>query len=238
MRFNLLSRGLSFEANLTLIVGILSVVGCVNGVPVQVGSEGSEGTPESKAVQSTADQPQVKVVNLEWGGSVNQLKHGTDTDIALSSALAYLSKEEQEEWSQTCIQVAKEGLPRLSAQLAVSQFKLDVMTGTFPIPVPARRMSFRIEFMLSRAAGVVEGNISVDEDKLIIHYGGSGTPRTQAVIESVPEKSKIVPPKMKTLRELWEKAGEGKKMALSDMQARVKAARTGSTSGGGGKEEA
>ncbi|KAJ3967960.1 hypothetical protein EV361DRAFT_449121 [Lentinula raphanica] len=163
MRFNLLSRGLSFEANLTLIVGILSVVGCVNGVPVQVGSDGSEGTPEFKAVQSTADQSQVKVVKLKWGGSVNQLKHGTDTEIALSSMLAYLSEEEQKEWSETSEKVLKWGLPKVATQLASlkpDQLKLEVVSDTYPTPDSQND----IKFMVLGRDRDIEGRIRLIPD--------------------------------------------------------------------------
>ncbi|KAJ3766935.1 hypothetical protein FB446DRAFT_361701 [Lentinula raphanica] len=238
MRFNLLSRGLSFEANLTLVVGILSVVGCVNGVPVQVGSDGSEGTPESKAVQSTADQTQAKVVKLKWGGSVNQLKHGTDTEIALSSMLAYLSEEEQKEWSETSEKVLKWGLPKVATQLASlepDQLKLEVVSDTFPTPDSRND----IKFMVLGRDRDIEGRIhlvpnwSIDVELLQPSNGrkqaGAGLRLSIKPSKEEIEKGQVYNPTAydtayDTLVNL------GKKARSLQRKARVKAAQTGSAS--------
>ncbi|KAJ3835679.1 hypothetical protein F5878DRAFT_298656 [Lentinula raphanica] len=240
MRFNLLSRGLSFEANLTLIVGILSVVGCVNGVPVQVGSDGSEGTPESKAVQSTADQTQAKVVKLKWGGSVNQLKHSTDTEIALSSMLAYLSEEEQKEWSETSEKVLKWGLPKVATQLASlkpDQLKLEVVSDTFPTPDSRND----IKFMVLGRNRDIEGRIRLVPGTSIevelLQNKGTRKAGTELSLNDL-SKGQEYKSAYDTLVNLGTKAKSLLKKATFDLQARVKAARTGSTSGGGGGKEA
>ncbi|KAJ3756536.1 hypothetical protein EV360DRAFT_84869 [Lentinula raphanica] len=174
MRFNILSPGLSFEANLTLIVGILTVVGCADGLPVsgsETSSKTSTGLNPPNQPSSSSRSNELTELSVNFAGSTETLEHDTPAKRFTAPPLAYLTQEERETWLEKIEEVVKGTVKRYEYDLADKD--INIITPSVQFPMPKFPDTERIAFRIPEQPGFPQarrGDIQVTLDMLLVRY--------------------------------------------------------------------
>ncbi|KAJ3756538.1 hypothetical protein EV360DRAFT_84871 [Lentinula raphanica] len=171
MHFSLLNPGLSFKANLILILaGVLTVVGCVNGLPLPVSDAESSSSSSVESIAATSPPGEAdKVVTVKFATVMNlKLPSGNVEKVDAASPLVFLTTKEQYIWNQHILSVVGNGLRHFSLLPSGTVF-FKAPAWTFPVPDAKGTIKFTISDGIEDSSTVFK--IIVQENSLTFQYG-------------------------------------------------------------------
>ncbi|KAJ3816810.1 hypothetical protein F5880DRAFT_1512324 [Lentinula raphanica] len=154
MHFSLLNPSLSFKANLILILAsVLTVVGCVNSLPLPVSDAESSSSSLVESIAATSPPGEAdKVVTVKFATVFRQL---------------FLTTKEQYIWNQHILSVVGNGLRHFSLLPSGTVF-FKVPAWTFPVPDAKGTIKFTISDGIEDSSTVFK--IIVQENSLTFQY--------------------------------------------------------------------